>query len=546
MTKQKSRVLGPVIVTLLIIVAAGGRFLSIEGIPPMLPGLLRSIIYISLMAAWWLSVQARVIQTQARRYLTAAVALSVLWMLLRTVKFLFIPVQSMARPVWYLYYLPMLFIPLMAVLLAASLGRPENAPTPAPALALTVPTALLLLLVLTNDLHQLVFSFPPGKPWTDHDYGYGPGFFLVMGWEMVLSVTAFAVMVKRCRVRTLKTAVPLVIMGLSIAYAVLYNAGCRWLYVIAGDVTVVQCCLFALCFESCIRCGLIRSNTGYDDLFEACTLGVRITDGDYQTRYASLLAPELPPEVMREAGKAPVRVDKDTLVKSSEIPGGHVLWKEDITELTAVIEDLEAAGRELEERSLVEQENYRAQHRISSLREKNRLLDLVQQQTETQIAVLDRLRRRYDGERDEKARCRLLAMTAVVGTYIKRCGNLLLLGESGEDTDLEELTRCLEESFSNLELLGVSCGCDLPPKTTIRAWDAIRAYRVFETVIEAALEDLDSVWLKGRQDRQHILLRVGVACKTDLSGLAGIADGYAGENGEYSFTVRMKKGGGKK
>lgn len=466
-----------------------------------------------------------------------------MWILLRTVKFSFVPVQTMARPLWYLYYLPMLFIPLMAVCTAASLGRPENDPTPKSVLALFVPTVLLLLLVLTNDWHQLVFTFPGGKPWTDYDYGYGFGFYLVMGWELLLSFAAFGVMVRRCRVRTRKTAIPLIFMGLSLVYTVLYTAGFRRVSFLAGDVSVVQCCLFALTFESCIRCGLIRSNTGYDDLFEASTLGAQITDRDYRVRYASLHAPTLAPEVMREAGKAPVRVDRNSVVKSHAIPGGHVLWTEDITELTAVIEELEAAGRELEERNLVVQENYRTQRRIHSLREKIRLLDLVQQQTEPQIAILDRLRERCHTEPDESVRGRLLAMTAVVGTYIKRSGNLLFLSESGADTDIEELSRCLEESFSNLELMGITCGCDLPKEASVAAQDAIRAYRVFETVVEAALEDLDSVWLKGRESGPHILLRIDVSCQTDLSRLSDIADGYTGENGVFGFTVRMRKGG---
>lgn len=190
---------------------------------------------------------------EGRRYLTSAAVLAVVWILLRTVKFSFVPVQTMARPLWYLYYLPMLFIPLMAVCTAASLGRPENDPTPKSVLALFVPTVLLLLLVLTNDWHQLVFTFPGGKPWTDYDYGYGFGFYLVMGWELLLSFAAFGVMVRRCRVRTRKTAIPLIFMGLSLVYTVLYTAGFRRVSFLAGDVSVVQCCLFALTFESCIR-----------------------------------------------------------------------------------------------------------------------------------------------------------------------------------------------------------------------------------------------------------------------------------------------------
>lgn len=541
MTKPRKEKMLTALVILLVAIAFAARFISGGNI--VLPGLIRSIIYIDLTIIWGLSLRNRIIQVQTRRYLTVISALAIIWMLLRTMKFFFIPEQSMMRPVWYLYYLPMLFIPLMAVFVAASLGKPENYRLPKGALALYIPTALMLLLVLTNDFHQLVFVFPSGKPWTDLDYSYGFGFYFVAGWEVALTLAAFAVMVRRCRVRSLKTAAPLIFMGLSIIYAALYTAGTGWLLTVFGDLTVVQCCLIGLSFESCIRCGLIQSNTGYDDLFEACTLGAQITDNNYCVKYASLLAPKLTRKIMREAEKAPVRIDKNTLVKSNAIPGGHVLWKEDITELTAVIEDLEAAGCELEEKNFVAQENYNTKRRISKLREKNRLLDLMQQKTEDQIDILYKLLARYESETDESRRRKLLAMTAVVGSYIKRCGNLVFISERDESADIEELSRCFEESFSNLELLGVACACDLPEKGTVCAKDAIRAYHIFETVIEASMESLNSVWLKAVEDEAYIALRIEVFCEAGLSHLSGIADSYCEENGDFCFTVRMKKGG---
>ena len=62
----------------------------------------------------------------------------------------------------------MLFIPLFSLFVAISLGKPENARLSKTALLLlSIPTVLCLLLVLTNDLHQLVFSFPEGEVWTD-------------------------------------------------------------------------------------------------------------------------------------------------------------------------------------------------------------------------------------------------------------------------------------------------------------------------------------------------------------------------------------------
>ena len=42
-----------------------------------------------------------------------------------------------------------------------------------------------------------------------------------------------------------------------------------------------------------------------------------------------------------------------------------------------------------------------------------------------------------------------------MGAYIKRCGNLLLVSHLEETADIQDLSRCFEDSFVNPELLDV-------------------------------------------------------------------------------------------
>ena len=79
---------------------------------------------------------------------------------------------------WYLFYLPMLFVPMLALLIALSLGKPDWYKLPKSTAVLWCISTVLLLLVLTNDLHQLVFTFPEGSVWSDTDHGYGVGYFI--------------------------------------------------------------------------------------------------------------------------------------------------------------------------------------------------------------------------------------------------------------------------------------------------------------------------------------------------------------------------------
>ena len=154
-------------------------------------GIVRSLIYIALYIGWGISVSKRIIQVQVRHYLIAVSGLMVFWFVIRSTNYFFTADDEIKRYLWYLYYLPMLFIPLFSLFVAISLGRPVNAKlSKTMLLLLYISTVLCLLLVLTNDLHQLVFSFPKGEVWTDKNNGYTFGYYIVLAKEKISAVLA--------------------------------------------------------------------------------------------------------------------------------------------------------------------------------------------------------------------------------------------------------------------------------------------------------------------------------------------------------------------
>ena len=87
----------------------------------------------------------------------------------------------------------MLFVPVLAILISASIGKPEQARAPRWTLPLALFTAILVGMVLTNDLHQFIFTFPEGTAvFTDEDYSYGTGYYFVIGWEILCALAALS------------------------------------------------------------------------------------------------------------------------------------------------------------------------------------------------------------------------------------------------------------------------------------------------------------------------------------------------------------------
>ena len=542
MTKQNQK--ASALSATLVICAILARILGKFNVLLVPLGLVRTMIYIGLYIGWGLSVSHRILQTQVRRYMIGVSFLTVFWFVVRSVKYFFVTDPVVIRYLWYWYYCPMLLIPLLSVFVAMSLGKPENYRLPKWARLLYVPTLFFLLLVLTNDLHQLVFSFPAGSVWSDADNGYAYGYYLVMGWIIACALTAFMIMLIKCRGAQRRKYLPALLLSCSIIYAFIYASGARWMQVIGGDLTAAQCLMFIAILESCIQCGLIQTNTGYEEIFKAGTFRAQITDHDHKVCYASADPPVLSAQVMCAADRGPFSLDKHTLLKSCPIKGGHVYWQEDITEITALLEKLEENREAIAESNHLAQENYRVRLEIHTLREKNRLYDLLQKETARQIRLLNDLFSRYNEEEHPKERRRLLAKITVIGAYIKRKGNLIFIREKTETTDTTELALCIEESFANLKLTGAECEADIPGGSKISTRDAILIYDFLEEVMETAIDDLRFVWLKARILTDSIILRLEVECESSLADFRNICESCAFEDGVWCLILRIGKAGG--
>lgn len=309
----------------MVLIALLCRILGKISFQYVLNGIVRSIIYIGLYIGWAISIHKRVVQKSVKNTLLLISGLMIFWFIIRTIKYFFTIDANIERYLWYSYYLPMLFIPQAALQAAVLLGQPEEYTLPKWSKLIYLPAIFCFLLVISNDFHQRVFSFPLGEIWTDKAYCYESGYYIVLLWEILCGVSAFILMVYKCRLSQRKKYLPVIGICITIIYAVIHASGVQWMQVIGGDITAVLCLMFVCIFESCIYCGLIQTNTGYEQLFEVCTMGAQITDLKYHVCYASSNAMELPKTIMKESAKKEVVVDYLIIVGKCIYSPCHIL-----------------------------------------------------------------------------------------------------------------------------------------------------------------------------------------------------------------------------
>lgn len=548
--RRKKALITGGIVLLAVMIAYIFRLMGGGSFYPTLFSYLRSFIYIGMFAAWGLSVRQRIVQNQIRRYLTGVALLLILWFTFRSAKY-FIFWQPIAiRYLWYLFYLPMLFVPMLALLIAMSLGKPDEYKLPKSVWLLFAVLGALLILVLTNDLHQLVFTFPKDADiWSDTNHGYGVCYFAVIGWQVFCVVAAFVVMLFKCRLKNRKLRfLPVIPLAVSLSYLALNYVGIPWQKELFGDVTAFQSLMYMLCFEACIACGYIHSNSRYADLF-ASSVGTsaQITDMDFNVRYAAMNMQPISREKMMRAIQSPVTLADGLNLHTMPISGGYAVWTEDVSSLLEIKEESESLAEELAERNEMLRYEYKRESKRRKIEEQNRLYDLLRRTTQTQINKISMLTKEYQkiNKTDPVRAKSLLAEIAVLCSYIKRRKHLTLLTDRDYKVAITELIGAFAESLQTLTLLNVRSTffadselSMLPGKSAAAIFD------FYEQVIEADLGNISSIQVS-LADVEGLRLSVNICCKADLSFLAlkGNVRYETDDDEGYQHLVLLLEGG---
>ena len=431
----------------------------------------RNCIYLGMYCAWVIYMEKHVVHRKTRRCLTAIGCLMVFWFFVRTVKFHIFHDPLGEHICWYLYYIPMILIPVLGLAAAMFLGEKEEEKTVRKVIILLTVAAILIVSVFTNDLHQLVFRFSKQPPFSDKDYSYGIVFMVIL---------------------------------------------------IAGDMTAVCCLLMAAIFQGCILCGLIQTNNRYFELFQTSGgLDAEITDYSFLRYYHSGDFPELSPELCK------IIIDRSSVqeqgIRINHIPirGGHLFWSEDISVLLDQYQDIREQQEELTARNRLLQKAYQKEAERRKTEEQNRLLNMIQNQTAGQLELLSQFMNELERTESREQYDRILGKIVVVGTYLKRRKNLVLTqyASDGNLLTMEDLRQSLAESCDSLKLCRIRAAYYVENvDVQMNADDILKCYDTFEWLVERLVDTMQSVFYRVSQIDDALRISVHIVSEADLRG----------------------------
>jgi hypothetical protein len=440
----------------------------------------------------------------------------------------------------------MILIPQISLFAAKHIGKPEEYTLPKRWYLMYILSLSLIAGILTNDLHQWAFRFHLGYEAGWYDYQHTYLYYIATVWMFGCIAMMLIEFIRRCRIpKAHKTIwVPIAMMGIGVLYSVLYALDSNLFGFV--EMTAALCFTVVAIWESSIKSGLVQSNTNYDDLLKHSGLGVTVVDKDYAVHYRSDDALSHTTDQMREAEKCPVMLNNGIRLSSSEIRGGYTLWQEDLSELLDVLNELKELRKELEGSNEVSIQNYQINKKIQILAEKNRLHDELHRQTSHQINLLNDWLLKLAKTNDPNEKRELLRRTVVVGAYLKRRNNLILVSEQDGIIKEEELNLSIGEMMRNLSLAGVTCASSVQFEADLPSDVAMRLFDFYEYVVENAFDGLSCLLARFFCRNTCFYACIDAVCSLDLTTLQNekIFVSTSDENC-YTLSIILEGGGSK-
>ena len=516
MKRNTRQLISMIVVFALIAAAYSCRMLAKFDIGGVYVNYIRAALYLLLFSLWGYSLDRRIIQPQTLHCLRLTAALMLVWLVLRTLKYEIVTDPTVARYIWYLYYLPMLFIPLLGVYIALFLGKPQEIRLNGRIGCLAIVPVVLFLSVITNDLHQQVFAFSGGVPGgqDNSSFSHRPLYFACLVWMVACMVFSLVRLLNKSRIpgSGKKNLAPFVTGCITVLYGVLYLSGLpavRWWF---GDMNVMFCLLFAAIYESCIRCRMIQSNTGYVELFEATTLAACIADSSGNIVLRShaacddIACPEEGTQVFRPDG---IRIS------SAPISGGYAVWQDNVRPLTELRAKLSGNKAIIKNNKEKLQEAYFIQKKLYELTEKNRIYDELEARYGKQINRIGQLLKQCEDTGPAEVQ-NLLKRILLLGTYIKRGANLYFLGMEYELLPQQELRLTVDEAVRVMTVCGTECSVVYRTTKPMRSTEVMRLFDLLKTVAEMTINGLQSLFISVSDSEMDL----SVECTADLSFIA--------------------------
>lgn len=451
-----------------------------------------SVYYLTISMVAVLYFYRAILDERIRKYMVAIGSMVALWLFFRIEKYVAFEENVIAvRYLWYAYYIPLLMIPQLLLSVSLMVNR-ANDKKPKISFVFGTISIILLSVVLTNDLHQMVFKFNDGLDNVD-DYSYQIVYYVISVWAFALMISSMVILLHKCSISANKklVIVPIVYISFFLLWLVLIFLNIQPVVFgrVPGEFPEVISFLTdgMLILFTCI--GLIPSNIGYGKLVSTIDFSAQIADADYKVVYHSPSAIDMSKEQMKQTQ---AMLDENTKMFRKDVSGGYAYWQVDISELNEINSELEDIKETLSEEEEIIRLDNELKEKQAKIDEKSKVYDNVAVKVYNQSAVIESLSKQ--AKENPKMFEQNMMVVCVFAAYIKRMANLMLLASDNERINKVELLLSINESARYLRKMGVVADVIAQFEDDyIPSSQAVALYEMFQALLEKSIEGLKAI-----------------------------------------------------
>lgn len=493
------------------------------------------IAFIMITVIWTGLLNMRISDKALQKKLFTISLLLLFWMLIRIIN-LVLPEGSVHRFFWYLYYIPLIFLPTVLfwvgqILAKNRLSRLSRFAGKASFLI----SLFLTLLVLTNDFHQMAFYFYRGTEGNNYDIYYTNGwvYYSVFIWSLFLIFAFVFLVTRKTNESAVKRASPLFLI---VCCSLVYFGGYAFGITIfrESEFSIVYGILTLLFLEVCFRNRLIPNNDKLGALLLGAPIDMHIFSDAMQMEYKTDSSEDLPyvivekvREHMHPEDNSPYSLslpgDESTLYIVYRINGGYTVFVRHLDSVIRLRSALAEQNEKIKNQNRILARTQKIKGEIARLQAQQELfsrIDGVLKERVNRINTIFCAIPFISGEKCEHREIfrKQLAVIKTLVNYCKRRGNLALLEANDEYCQTDSIALWIQESIWEAAATGVEGLVTESGSIRIHSTPASMLYDCFEHILENAMKYTSAVLLANLSNaKDFVLLRVAVETSPDIN-----------------------------
>ena len=409
--------------------------------------------FLIIFSIWFLTLYNRIFDKKLKKYILLIGGLQIFWMIVRIIKTL--TSGTLNNFMWYLYYIPMIFIPTFYYLSSKYITDKENKYKN---ISIIIST-LLSFLVITNDLHHLVFS-----PVEENGHYYHKiVYYIICVWIFYQLLMATITLVrKQIDLKNYyKIILPFIPIILGLVYTIMYVKNIAEIR--STNMSVVLGTLFFVGLECMLNLKLIPNNLNYTKPYRKSNLEIAIISNDIKNILKTNANIEVPTVIIDDLKKNQVKekykLEDDIVYITKKINGGIVVLKKSFKEINKLKNTSLEKNKELKMQKSILEKKQKIVQDLYEIEIRNQILDEVTDKIEIKKKEIEKMLT----EMDSVDRRKLSIIKLWIG-YCKRMSNLVISDYNKEKYNKEKISILVQELLedaNNLKVKGTLINNDI-------------------------------------------------------------------------------------